>query len=461
MDRIENFLNKRVQKNKRRVTYKGKKYEITKEEVKKVRLVRNNYCISSLNMYEPLSTKFSGEKLENGIFLETKNSKNKLCRFKKMEYYLRERYEEEEEIKDIWEEDSYQVSIDDINLNVFNKEQYDNVDDLKLDKENLEVILETLHRKYFVPFKKIIPISQLIPKKEKVNADFTSEILKIYNFDHELDSCYFDNTFSFSCVVKEFTMYIYYLRNLSLIFTKRFETKIRKILILRNGIICILLTNEIILINNMSNIKFQNIENENILKININESILDFYFDENQNKIFLIGKKNLFGFDMQNYAIERILTVKGHRLVSINMIKDYLLIISSTIDIKIVDVSNKKNTGTLVSSFPHAIFIKILNSKYIFCANNNFEIHVFEIENVKNNKTIKFDSSIYDLAVNSFLNLFCVCFENEMVIFEIKMEKTFIITPIKKFKGEYRNCSFYEECSLIYCRYEDKIIVLG
>lgn len=160
MERINKFLDNRPKKHQKVIQYRGERYEITKEDLKKVRAFRSSKCLdSSFKLSRPLDLSFSSVQAEafpsksNKSLSDSYNAKI-LKNIKDGKYAKSEaKIINKNEIVDVWENDDVETLAQYQQEWVYSvKEQYDRpVEELKYTREDLEEDLKRVHFKYMRP----------------------------------------------------------------------------------------------------------------------------------------------------------------------------------------------------------------------------------------------------------------------------------------------------------------------
>lgn len=160
MERINKFLNNRPKKHQKVLHYRGERYEITKDDLKKVREFRSSKCLDpSFKLSRPLDLSFSSVPAEAFPSKQKKSLSDSynakiLKNIKDGKYTKSEpKIIDKNEIVDIWEDDNVETVAQYQQEWIYSvKEQYDRpVEELKYTREHLEEDLKRVHSKYMRP----------------------------------------------------------------------------------------------------------------------------------------------------------------------------------------------------------------------------------------------------------------------------------------------------------------------
>ncbi|RVD93166.1 hypothetical protein TUBRATIS_003100 [Tubulinosema ratisbonensis] len=175
MDRINAFLRKRKQKNKKIIKVKDKEYELTRDDIKKVKRYMNNECLDeNVELYQPMNTTYSKNVRETPILSVRKRVVKKISKIK-----IKKSRKEKKIKKEIWDDfDTIDMDMD------YKCELYDEkmaIDELNSPIENFNRILAKMVQKYFRSQgrKKVID-----NKKIEIGCNFPKNFAKKYDIDN-------------------------------------------------------------------------------------------------------------------------------------------------------------------------------------------------------------------------------------------------------------------------------------
>jgi len=178
MDRINKFLQKRQLKNKRTILWNNERYEITKEDLKKVRNFRNRKCLDpTFVVNRPRDLSFSSTVREDPIEKNNANDKKSVERAEKTiqrlkEYYRKHPIKKKEpstknSVVDVWENDNLETLRSFEQEWIYSiKEAYNKpIEECEFTREHLKEEMRRIFLRQFKPRDlKEKKISEIIPK---------------------------------------------------------------------------------------------------------------------------------------------------------------------------------------------------------------------------------------------------------------------------------------------------------
>jgi ribosome biogenesis protein ERB1 len=478
MDRIDKFLNRRKQKNKRSVKIRDKYFDITKEDVKIVRSYKKNTLLDeSVDMYRPYNTKFTLDTMSNPLRDYKVIEKSEQTLRKEKRNFIKKNKDRVtkkpkdlnlNKIEDIWEDDNLE-SLRNYEQNILLdiKDQYDKpVDDLKLNKSMLNNELRNIYLKQYLPReRKQYRIGDIIKEMPKIETlkPYPTEQCCYWKVDSKKPTV-FNNRFIF------IDNNILEVTDLNLISLFKFKSTnpIDKAIFGYNNELLFLSNGQLFQIEEKDYIKddfvyIDSLNNPNIVQSN---EICDFVqydsllmvsfkkykikdFDSNKNGYIgcLVGR-NLVIIKFNEFKSTSIYKIEGGTPRSIQFHPTYThCAISTTNSIIVYDILSKK---VIVDSKLFSFVVNMIFKKdLIYIANNNNQIYIFDYNRNLILHTMYQDQQILSMDVHSNYNLLTLSTDKELIIFYCNViRQQFVV--VKRINGVHESLKFHKECPWVY-----------
>ncbi|KAK6089410.1 hypothetical protein P3W45_001547 [Vairimorpha bombi] len=453
MDRIDKFLNRRKQKTKKTLKTNNKYYEITKEDIKIVRQYKKNACLDpTVDMYIPYKLKFTKSVVDtpldfirNSLSTTAKDKQDKKNKkFVEKNDYIKHVSVDRNIIRDVWDD-----NLEDYDQNIVLDitEQYSGkLNDLKMDKGNLEKELRKAYLRQYLPReKKVLKISDIVK-----NNTIDRESLKPYP---EMLSKYYDVEGS-SVLSSSLKMMCAYRNNLINIYEIRKFYKIANFE-MSGDILSVKFTDDFNLY-----VLCKDKEDSILYNIRLTDDIpsINKFSDINNGIDFDIDKYNLCitSKSVKMIGTNSVLNIpKIDKLISVRTLDD-LVFVTTTNSIKVYDLSKKilMNDSKIFSY----IVDFIIHKNFIFLINNLRKIIIFDYERNTVIHSMLQESDVLSITYNEIYSLLAVSTTKEILIFYINIGSNQYIL-VNKIQGGHNKIKFDTRMPWLYGRLNNKIVM--
>ncbi|WUR05111.1 WD40 repeat domain-containing protein [Vairimorpha necatrix] len=445
MDRIDKFLNRRKQRNKRVIKSNNKYYEITKEDIKMVRKYKKNVCLdSTVDMYRPYNLEFSRDTQETPLNFAVKptNKKNEEKinkKFVKKHEYVKSVPIKKNVIGDIWDEDLEEYEQ---NLVLDINEQFTGkLGDLKMNKEDLEKELRTTYLRQYLPReKKTFKISDII-KNNTISEDISTpkEVSKFYNVSGKI---FLSENNECVALVDKKNLKIYELKNFYKVYDGEMPGLISKVEFGETIRILLLCETEGTKICELC------LETQAIRPVCENNGIVNFSCDKYN--LFITSKSVKMMGTNESLKVSKI-----DKLTNIKT-KDDLMIVTTTNSLKIYNITTK----SLISDckiFSYIIDFTVYRN-LIFLINNLRKIVIYDYERNVVIHTMAQDCDVLKISYNPARSLLAVSTENDILIFYINIGGN-QFALVNRIKGKYENIQFDQRLPWLFTKKGDRLLL--
>lgn len=448
MDRINKFLQARQKKNTKTISYKNQKFNITKDDLKKVREYKSGKCMDSAIKQIP-NRIITDSKLEP-IEAKPKKDMSDYYNSRLREHYLRNPKPKtvtvsKNEIKDIWEDEDFSTLRNYTQEWTYSiKTQYDGpVENLHFSKEYLD---EELRRVYLKQFRPVDPkekaIRDILPKLPEVSEmkPFPEDLSLKWEIEGR------KTLFGFACSVKERRIVLRDLEFNKVILDREFETEIYKTACYENNFI-FCSKNEIYFLD--LNKQIENNDScgqlENAMPvIQSAESIRDIYIDESF--IAYLTAKNISIHHATSFEQLKLLKLKGDSPHTIKIVND--TVYASThkgILVDTIERSEIKNLG-------YVIDFDVQNGR-TFAINN-----LGRLLNVDSNLQVVSTTQQNEIGLqvryHPVYELLAVLFTSGIGLYKVIKGECI---PINTIPGKFRSISWNKEMPWIYAATKERV----
>lgn len=442
MDRINKFLEARQQKHVKTLKYKGEKYTITKEDLKKVRAYKSSKCLDPVLKTIP-NRILSNEQIEP---IEPRAKKDVSEYFNRR---LREHYISNPQLKvtavsknqivDIWENESLDT------LKTYTQEwiysintPYEGpVESLKFSKEYLEEELRRVYLSHFTPRDpKKKALKDILPKLPDVEAMRPFPEFSSYSWELEGRKTLFNSTV---CAINGKSVVLLDLKYNKTLFSFGFEEDICKSALYENTFI----------VSSKNNIYIAKLrKNEPPIKIiHAHSTIKDIHIDGSF--IGYLTSKSIHLHHCATYEEIKILKLKGDTPRTLTISNN--AVYASThkgIMIDSMERSEIKNLGYVVD-------FEICN-RYVYAINNVGRLITVDEKLKIVGNTVQNDIGS-QIKVHPTYGLVAILFSNEICIYKILKNQCI---PINTIFGVFRTVSWDVEMPWLYAAHKNNKIEL-
>ena len=489
MDKIDKFLGRRKQKNKKSVKINNNYYDITKQDIKIIRQYKKNKCLDeTVDMYIPY--KKSNMQIEFKDNIKKKiNEEKQIKKYIKKHDFIKPEPVDQNVITDIWEDDDLDSYEQNIVLDI-NKQYEKNVSDLWMDREILEKELRRVYLKQYLPrTKNNLKISDLIKKHSSTDSYlYPSLMSKWYNLNGNVQYFYFVNgNILEECLKKEHeNIEDSNDKNKNILISSECEGTVFNETDLKNIFVNVLdNTIEFYEVNNFY--KFYTIKTEfKIVKVEINKSInilcekeknYRLLFTYINNELILLDEGHISDFSdnfiiknkkvkvankkiiQQQNTNKNIINFKNYKnknkdnLKKIKCYKDKLFLTGINI-FRILNIDGRllneyKVFGDVIDFVVSGDIIFLINSlKNIIIYNYILNVVVH---------SMKQDNNLNSLCYNSNHKLLAVGTDINVLIYYIDIEKKYVL--VNKIKGKHSNIKFCDRMYWLYGKKKEKFLL--
>lgn len=460
MDHIHKFIAKRPGKNHRIIEYKNESYTITKPDMHALHRYKHNHCLTDLDLYAPLTTKWSS--ILQQIPLKTTRKKvaslqQKFKKFREKIMNLKfNEYKNVNEIVNLWKNEK----LDDFEYKIeFNKIVDEGIEgsflNLRSNKDNILSVLKKVEDEYFAIEKKKIKFETML-----INGTVCEDemyIGKYYVFEKRiLDfSIYKDEI----AVLYEDALQVYEFRNKRLIFSHNVEFKASKIQ-LTDNIVIIAYKNNIKIIKrtdiSLDNFVFSEVgsvsnkKDKDSLTITCKDKIVDFAYSDGM--FAFTSNRNVYLTNTETQK-SKILKFKTENILNLKI--DKLLYISTTNGFYIYNVNENKYQKRITGLFSYIHSFSVNDNFSVICdRNSRITIYTQGVE-----KVLEQSSFIKSIELHNEKNCFLVQFEDIVQVFDVSKEDKYQCSIIGKINGEFRKVKYDREKSWVYAVRKNKLFL--
>ncbi|KAF9764425.1 hypothetical protein NGRA_0577 [Nosema granulosis] len=485
MDRIDKFLNRRKQKNKRTVKIRDKYFEITKEDIKVVRNYKKNVCLDeTVDMYRPYSTNFTLDTMDKPLKEYRCIDKSESCLRREKRNFIKKnkdrvtkeyKHKEINNITDIWQDDDLETLNNyEQNILLDIKEQYQGgVDDLKLEKNVLDKELRKIYLKQYLPRErkqyKVTDIIKESPKPESLKP-YPTEVAKYWKIETNKDAVV-SNDGTMLIIVNNNILEVREINSV-LIFKLIFNNKIENpkfgykkgIYFVSCGKLFVLeekdyLTNslksvdystfgvpEVVSTNEISEFKIY--KEINLVEASFKYKVKD--YDWKNDLVGCIVGRNLVMINFRERRSTSMYKIEGGTPHTIMFHPTYTHALISTSNSLVVYDIHKK--AELVNS---KLFSYVVSAKFkkdvIYVVNNTGIVYIFDYIRNMILHTMYQDQEILSVDVHQKYNLLSLSTKKELVVFYIDISKLQFVV-VKRIGGLQSSLSFDGVCPWLYSR---------
>ncbi|KAM0687895.1 hypothetical protein COBT_000859 [Conglomerata obtusa] len=488
MDRINKFISVKPTKNHRVIEHNNKQITITKKDAIKLRQYKQNRCLDGINLYQPLSTKWSSIKSENPIN-ERKRKVNFAYQYERFVERTRNKKEhikiDKNAIVDIWDDEFVLEGKHEIeNFVNENNAIVGDFSSKRYKKEDLNDFIEKLKREYYkeIP-RKTYKLEDLLPKIPKIceTEKHFDKVAKTFDFEEKIIGFDVDKFHSNFAVAHKNEIILSELRNNGII--KIFECKdeIENVILGTKNIIII--HKKQIIIETLCNIPFvlntskQTQNNEPLwedikkkeedklqfmtffdekLIINHKNRIKDVILNKKESLLILITGKIIIIHDIINYKSSQPVKLKTEIPLKIKLGSNGYLYISTTNNFYVFDVKNK----SLVCKIEG-----IINQGHTFSRTKNLvvigdkENRLVILHENKIARVMEQEKKIIEIVCHKKYNFFCVAFKDEMILFYGKNGLSFECSIVKRINGCFRKLKFHDSLHWLYAVQNNQVLI--
>lgn len=445
MDRINKFLDSRQKKHIKTVKYKDEKFQITKEDLKKVRAYRSSRCLdpSIRSIPNRIITDETLEPLPSKIKKDYSDIQNKR---------LKEHYKnnpqpktiEYNKMEDIWGDEDLTNYVQEWTYSIDTPYE-GRIEELKFTKENLEEELRRVYLRQFKPrdpkfklIKDILPklpdLESMRPYPEEASYEWSTEMNKVVVFRSKM--CLLKG----SRVILKDMKYNKVLHDVEITNTNSINsnnTNDTNTNMDDDKIICKVAYNadSLIVSSKYSIFLIENGTHRKILESKL--IIKDIYID--QSLIAYLTSKSIHIYDFKTLEELKIIKLKGDSPHSIKILND--TVYAST------------HKGIMVDSIERS---EIKNLGYVI----DFEIYKGEVYSINNvNRLMRVDKDMNivgntvqnqigsEIRIHERYDLIAILFSNEIGIYKIMGDQCI---PVNTIVGTYKSIGWDEEMSWLY-----------
>ncbi|KMV66625.1 hypothetical protein M970_021030 [Encephalitozoon cuniculi EcunIII-L] len=479
MERIEKFLERRPVKNRRKVKSQGKEFVITKEDVKLIRSYRRNACMDpDVDLYRPLNLSFSRKTMNEGIEIRKRVAPPRTAeRSRRKRWSARKETAKEEnknEIGDVWEGEG----LDDLNsyeqdMLVKVEEEYSGpVELLRYGREDLERSMRRMYLRLYEPRDgkdyRLKDLIRELPKAETLRP-FPEEIGLLFKFEESI-RVGISQDFRIAGVGEGRKMGVYELRGFVKLRHVLFDSEIRKIMFTRGGSICVLLaSNAVCVVDDVFGEEYPAQEpffrrefpmwsREDLDQgsrscvctvIKADKKMNDMEAHRDGRYISVVCGKRIVVYDLKKRSVLEALRLKGTTPLRAKFQgSSHTMVISTANSLIIYDFSSRRVMKEAKEFSFILDFFSISDDKIVLLNNLN-KIIVYDCSRNVVQRTMLQEDVGTEVVQHGRLNLMCVAYPTEMVIFYNNVD-TDLVVPVKRIPGRYRNILFHPQLPWLY-----------
>lgn len=489
MDRIDKFLNRRKQKNKRTIKLRDKYFEITKEDIKIVRSYKKNACLDeTVDMYRPYSTKFTLDTAEQPLKEYKAIEKSESTLRKEKRNFIKKNKDrvtkqhiprDINRISDIWEDDNLEsLGTTDQNILLDIKDQYEgSVDDLKLEKNMLEKELRRIYLMQYLPRERkqfrVTDIIKEAPKPESLKPYPTDVAL---HWDFGKGKCVINRDGSLMMKIQENTLEIYE-SNSVLIFRFSFFERIsqakfgfsNEIYFISNGKLYLIEEkdfskyavelnsiedSEVVGSNDIS--EFRKYKDIDLVEVSFKAKVKDFDVSFNEIVGCIVGK-NLVIINFKDLKSTSLYKVEGGSPHTLMFHKTYTHVLICTSNSVIVYDVHKKAEVINSKLFSYVVTAEF-KKDIIYVTNNTGIVYIYDYIRNMILHTMSQEQDILSMDIHQRFNLLSLSTRKELVIFYCDtIKQQFVV--VKRICGLQDSLKFHDVCPWLFSRVGGELVM--
>lgn len=473
MDRIDKFLKRRPEKNRRRVVVRGREFTITKEDVKAVRGFRKNVCMDGdVDLCRPLNLSFSRLPMD-ALPVREKRHVPAAKRIKWTPRVVEKR--SRNEIVDVWED-----TLDDMRAyeqDVFVKvgDAYSgSVEALRYGKEDLAKALRSVYLRQYEPREKkqyrLKDLVKDLPDPETLRP-FPEEIGLQFKFGGSVRTG-FSADFQRLGAAEGRVLGIYQVSDFLRLKTVEFDEEIGGVAFTKDGSVCVLIGSRICVVDDVLGgvsdvFGMQDFETwergcGGLLRahtvILAEGKINHMEVHPNGRYVGAVCGKNVFLFNLAERSRMRVVATKGAVPLKVRFHRSLPKVIVSTSNSIIVHGIGERRSVCDTKEFSFVLDFCSVTDDVVAIANNTSKIILFDHSRGVVLRTMQQEDVVTEIVQHRRYSLMCAVSPRGMTVFHNSIGSGLVV-PVKTIAGRFRCVAFHPELPWLYAVQGSRLVV--